>query len=263
MDLSEAAVRIAEGRLFHSYVITGASPAAREEAARDIARAAVCSGGPPYPCNVCRDCRKALENVHPDITFIRREVDARELTVDAARRLRAAALTLPNEAARGVFVVCDADRLNPQAQNALLKVLEEPPAHAVFLLLAGDMASLLPTVRSRCETVRLRPEPEAPDGDDAAWAAALLSALSAGDNGAVCDALLPMEKLGREDLTRRLAALRSASVRDAAAGMGLSRDALLPLWDAISTAESFLEVNVSAGHVTGLLMARLAQMNSK
>ena len=116
------------------------------------AAALLCSGENP-PCGICRNCRKVQAGVHPDLTLIQPEKGI--IKVDTARELRTQAYVLPNEAEMRVFVVLDADCMNESAQNALLKVLEEPPSYAAFLLTAEVGERLRATVRSRCAHVRL------------------------------------------------------------------------------------------------------------
>lgn len=256
MDIEALAGRISGGRLFHSYIVTGADAEARERAGRLIARAAVCSGTGSIPCGRCRDCRKALQGVHPDITDVRRERDAREIGVDAMRSVRARASVLPNEAERSVYIIHEADLMNVQAQNAMLKIFEEPPAHAVFVLLAENPQRLLPTVESRCETVTLTPDRRETDGDETA--SALVSAFARGDNSALLRAVIPMEAMSRTQLPEFLDALRREAVGLAAQG-GQGADMSLKLSDTLDRAERLLNVNVSAGHVAGLILAELVK----
>ncbi len=178
---------IESGRLPHACLISAAS---REEAlreARRLAAAAVCSGAGDKPCGTCRDCRKALSGVHPDIITVARPVDDKgkqkaQITVDQIRALSADAIVLPNEAERKVYILDEAETMNPAAQNAALKLLEEPPAGAVFLLCTVNPQLLLPTVRSRCAQLHIGAS-AADTADDAVktLAAGYLKALGAGD----------------------------------------------------------------------------------
>lgn len=144
-----------------------ASPSG-EEALRyalQLAAGAVCTGNGPRPCGSCAACRKAAAGSHPDIRVIGRPVDSkgnpkREIAVDQIRELVTDAYILPNEAERRVFIIQDADTMNVNAQNAALKLLEEPPNDALFLLCVTNPAKLLPTIRSRCALRSLRTEAE-------------------------------------------------------------------------------------------------------
>lgn len=143
--------------LSHAYLITGGSGASREELAQRLTAAYLCEGE-GVPCGLCRHCRKAAGNIHPDVSRITLPADKREITADQARTLRSDAYIRPNEGKRKVYIIDPADAMNPVAQNALLKVLEEGPAYAAFLLLAEQPGRMLETIRSRCETLSLPPE---------------------------------------------------------------------------------------------------------
>ena len=257
MDLTALANRISGGRLFHSYIVTGGDGPARERAGRLIARAVVCSGGGKVPCGACRDCVKAEKDIHPDIVTVERADKAKELTVDVMRSVRAQAGVVPNETARSVTIIREADTMNLPAQNAMLKVLEEPPSHAVFVLLAENPERFLPTVRSRCETVNLSPAEEAGGGSPEA-AEAILRAYREGNDRALMEAVLPLEKAGRTELPEITGALRRLAVRDAANGR-LTGEKLERLTETLDRAEKLMGVNVNAGHVAGLLLAALIQ----
>ena len=146
----EAAV----GRLSHAYIIEGPVKETVHALADHLARAYVCSSG-DRPCGVCSNCRKAAGNVHPDIIRISLAEDKREIVVGQIRQLRTEAYIRPNEADRKVFIIEDAQAMNENAQNALLKVLEDGPSYLSFLLLAENAQQLLTTIRSRCETLSL------------------------------------------------------------------------------------------------------------
>ena len=155
-------------RLSHAYILSSSRQEDCLALAGQIAAAAVCQRETDAPCGQCRACRKARSGNHPDIIHVRRLSDSkgqprRELLVEQIRQMAADAYVLPNEAARKVYIVEDADKMNPAAQNAALKTLEEPPAGVIFLLCAENPGLLLPTVRSRC--VELRSNGEA-DGED-------------------------------------------------------------------------------------------------
>jgi len=157
-------------KLSHAYIIASPSDKLREELALELAAKALCSGKGVKPCGVCRDCRKVYGGVHPDLTVIRRLYDdngkqKREILIDQIREMGADAYVIPNEADGKVYIIEDADTMNERAQNAALKIFEEPPANVHFLLCAENPAKLLVTVRSRCVELRRNAEDE-PVGDD-------------------------------------------------------------------------------------------------
>ena len=141
--------------LSHAYIRAGPAGSGKRTLAGLLSAAMVCSGGGEIPCGSCPSCKKALAGIHPDVITI--EPQGKELTVAQIRDLRADAYVRPNEARRKVYRIYQAQAMNASAQNALLKLLEEGPAYAAFLLLADNAATLLPTIRSRCQTLTLSP----------------------------------------------------------------------------------------------------------
>ena len=178
--------------LSHAYLITGGGGDSRAAFAGRLAAAYLCEGDTP-PCGRCRACRKVGKGSHPDLSRTAPPPDKAEITVEQIRSLRADAYVRPNEGRRKVYVIDPADAMNPAAQNALLKVLEEGPAYAAFLLLAGEPGKLLDTVRSRCEPLRLPPEEAPPDPALADKAAALAQVLLTGGELAAAQALVALE----------------------------------------------------------------------
>ena len=136
-----------EGTFVHAYLLSGASGMGKRTLARLMARAALCrdTDHAAHPCGTCAACQKTTP---PDLTEL--GGDGATLSVDAIRRLREDAFLLPNESAYRVMILAEAQTMTPQAQNALLKILEEPPSYGVFILLSDNPEKLLPTVRSRC-----------------------------------------------------------------------------------------------------------------
>ncbi len=148
-------------RLPHALILSGPAGSGKRTLAALLAQAFVCAGEGERPCGRCRDCRLVREGTHPDVVpierFLTTEERERPLKVDAVRALRADAYIRPNQAARKVYLIARADTMNPSAQNALLKVLEDGPDYAAFLLLAENPLALLETIRSRCVRYALSP----------------------------------------------------------------------------------------------------------
>ncbi len=130
-------------RLPHALIIEGAEGSGRLTLAKLIARAAACTGDNP-PCGRCSSC---LAGQSPDVSVVLPDKSA--ITVDQIRSVREDAYILPNQSAKRVFIIPDAQLMNAQAQNALLKVLEEPPKSAMFILTCNYTRQLLGTVVSR------------------------------------------------------------------------------------------------------------------
>lgn len=138
-------------RLPHALLIEGPAGSGKRMLAHLFAKAAVCTAG-EKPCGVCAQCLKA-ETGHPDIMLLQGDGSAKSLSVATIRELREQAAVVPNEAAHKVAIIADADCMNAQAQNALLKILEEPPSYMLFVLTAKSRTAFLPTVQSRCVCV--------------------------------------------------------------------------------------------------------------
>lgn len=151
---AQLAAQIDAGHYPHALLIEGPLGSGRRTLARLIARAALCRDTDPSarPCGTCAACLKATP---PDLTEV--GGDGTSLSVDTIRRLREDAFLLPNESAYRVMILAEAQTMTPQAQNALLKILEEPPAHLLFILTCDARTSLLETIRSRCVCLTLAP----------------------------------------------------------------------------------------------------------
>lgn len=139
----------------HAILLEGVRGSGRRTLARHLAMAAVCAGDGPKPCGVCSACRKAASGKHPDILELGGDGAARSFHIDLIRTVRENAYVLPNEAPRRVFILTETQNMTDRAQNALLKVLEEPPAQAMFLLTCESRAQLLSTIQSRVVSLAL------------------------------------------------------------------------------------------------------------
>ena len=144
------------GTLPHAILIEGAPGTGKRTLADIISRAAVCTADHEKPCETCPDCLKALHGNHPDI-FTADGNNSGELSVDAIRRIRTDAYIKPNEAAKKAYILNGCDKMLTQAQNAFLKILEEPPANVIFIMTVTSANMLLPTVRSRARLYSLYP----------------------------------------------------------------------------------------------------------
>lgn len=151
----------AQGRLYPSVILHGASRETRIAAAYEIARALLCEAEGERPCGLCRHCRRISpddETFHPDLHTLGRDLKT-STSVAAARELVSAVQLAPFEARGQVFVLLEAEALSAEAADSLLKVLEEPPSRAPrnFLLLAPSPRELLATLRSRSWAIYLGP----------------------------------------------------------------------------------------------------------
>ena len=160
---------IATGRVRHAFLIAGPPGIGKRTLAMAFAQALTCLA-PPEPgvaCGVCRSCAKISRGVHPDVQRIdlagqaaTAEKTNRQntaLTIETIREVTSLASLRPMESDWRVTMIDDAETLQGVAQEALLKTLEEPPGYLVLMLLSDDVNALLPTIRSRCQVVELRP----------------------------------------------------------------------------------------------------------
>lgn len=144
---------IEDNQIAHAYLFEGAEGLGKKAIALNLATALVCSGN-DKPCGKCNSCLKASTGNHPEIKVIEEEGT---IKVDEIRQLIKDIQLKPYEGIRKVYIICDADKINIQGQNALLKTLEEPPHYATIILLATRSSRLLPTIVSRCQTIKLSP----------------------------------------------------------------------------------------------------------
>lgn len=150
-------VSIRKGMSHHAYIFEGERGAGSFEAAKLFAASLICEKSEITPCGSCNSCILAKAGNHPDIHIISPLKDKKNILVDQIRELLKDAYKKPFENGKKVYIVAYGDEMNEQAQNAFLKLLEEPPEYAVFVILAENTESLLLTVRSRCETIKFPP----------------------------------------------------------------------------------------------------------
>lgn len=150
------AAYISGGRLPHAILIEGSSGSGRSTFARQIAQGALCSGEINLrPCGVCRDCTKVHSSIHPDFITYEGSGGSRSFHIDTVRELRSQAFVKPNEAEAKILLLEDVQNMTVQAQNALLKIIEQPPNGVYFILTCENRAALLVTVLSRVTVIEL------------------------------------------------------------------------------------------------------------
>ena len=149
---------ISRGRISHFYLISGPAGSGKRTLAKLLAAAILCNAA-EKPCGSCPACRKVFGGGHPDYITID-DPEKKTVPVDLIRDARADMYIRPNEADRKIYLFPRAQDMGIPGQNALLKVLEEPPAYGVFILLTDNPQKLLPTVRSRCTELALSALPE-------------------------------------------------------------------------------------------------------
>lgn len=149
---------INRGRISHFYLISGPEGSGKRTLAKLLAAAILCKGS-QRPCGSCAACRKVFSGGHPDFITID-DPEKKTVSVDLIRQARSDIYIQPNEAEHKIYLFPRAQDMGIPGQNALLKVLEEPPAYGVFILLTDNPQKLLPTVRSRCTELALSALPD-------------------------------------------------------------------------------------------------------
>lgn len=241
----------------HAYIIASQDIAIREETAQRLARTMVCDEGRNEPCGICTQCRKSIAGVHPDIIFIDRLKDdkgkpRREIYVDQIRDMNADVWVRPQQSEKKVYIIYEANLLNQAAQNAALKILEEPPAYAVFILCVKSVEELLPTVQSRCVLIREETTAHIVENDEAQE---LVGVAISGDWAALCKYCWKCETLDGDKSAELIKSCRSylSEVICRGDSSGVSRSKAVGLLGVFDMAAEYLRMNVGAKHVWGYI----------
>ena len=272
---------INRGRISHFYLISGPAGSGKRTLARLLAAAILCRSQ-EKPCGTCPACRKVLGAGHPDFITID-DPEKKTVPVDLVRQARSDMYVRPNESDHKIYLFPRGQDMAEPSQNALLKILEEPPSYGVFLLLTENPEKLLPTVRSRCTQLSLTALPEAllrqvlqqkflqADSDTIqsaitrsggflgqalalmeegsqlpAQTAAFLSAYASRDSVGLLQVLIPMERMSRDQLIPLLSQWREflEGALVYRTGMGAT-----PMAKEISSARSGQELLLAIRHL--------------
>lgn len=148
---------LSTGKISHAYIINGEKSSGKEFIAKIFAMALQCEREGIEPCNECRSCKQTLSKNQPDIIYVSHEKPNTISVDDIRAQVNNDVAIKPYSSKYKVYIINEAEKMTPQAQNAILKTLEEPPAYAVIMLLVSNMNSLLPTILSRCVTLNMKP----------------------------------------------------------------------------------------------------------
>lgn len=303
-----ARLSAAQKGLSHCYLLVGPQGSGKKTLAKILSAAYQCTGSGDKPCGQCSHCKKIFGGGHADVITV--DSDKATVPVRVIRDMQADAYTRPNEGQRKVYLIPRAQDMQAPAQNALLKLLEEPPSYCAFILMTDNPEKILTTVRSRAVELSLFPLSDKdlrnallqlkPQADREIMASAaersggylgtalslmeqevspnreplrkFLKAFATGHEANILVALVPLEKLSRQELLNLLQQLHLIFTRalghQSGAGSLFSREAeylsgkctpqqLYSGDAAIQTAISMLQANGSSGHCVGMLMAEL------
>ena len=144
-------------KVSHAYIINGEKSSGKEFIAKVFAMALQCERGGDDPCQECHSCKQALSGNQPDIIRVTHEKPNSIGVDDIRAQVNNDVAIKPYSSPYKVYIINDAEKMTAQAQNAILKTLEEPPEYAVILLLTTNLNSLLPTILSRCVVLNMKP----------------------------------------------------------------------------------------------------------
>ena len=144
------------GKVSHAYILNGPDLSGKMMIAEAFARALLCEKQDPDGCGECRSCRQSDDRNNPDIIYVKHDKPNTISVDDIRTQLNNDIVIKPYSNQYKIYIVDEAEKMNQQAQNALLKTIEEPPAYAVIMLLTTNADSFLQTIRSRCITLNLK-----------------------------------------------------------------------------------------------------------
>lgn len=148
---------LSTGKISHAYIINGEKSSGKEFIAKVFAMALQCEKGEAEPCQECHSCRQALSGNQPDIIKVTHEKPNTISVGDIRIQVNGDIAVKPYSSPYKIYIINEAEKMSVEAQNAILKTLEEPPAYAVIMLLTDNVDSLLPTILSRCVVLNMKP----------------------------------------------------------------------------------------------------------
>lgn len=230
-------------RFPHAAILEGSSPEGRMNLAKKIAAALVCTGS-EVPCGACPNCRKASADSHADILIYSVEDKPKAFKVDIVREIRNKAYIVPNEAERKVFILENSHTMGVEGQNAILKILEEPPSYVNFILLCSSKSGFLPTVLSRSTVYNL------------------------GESSAAEDESLPREKINEAATGVAVSLISHSDYETVKAAAVFEKDAkllreALPVIQEIFASALRIKYNAEENNEFGSVSAELSQRLSR
>lgn len=151
---------ITSGKVSHAYILNGEKGSGKKTVAKMFAKALECESDGDRPCGKCHSCRQVASHNHPDIIEVTHD-KPNSISVDDIREQVVEDVSVrPYSSQYKVYIINDGEKMTVQAQNALLKTIEEPPEYAVIVILTTNTAALLPTILSRCIVLNTKPVPD-------------------------------------------------------------------------------------------------------
>lgn len=148
---------IKTGKVSHAYILTGEAGMGRKSLADAFALTLFCEAGKAEPCMECHACRQVLSKNHPDLIYVTHDKPGSIGIDDIREQINDTIMVKPYSSLYKIYVVDESEKMTVQAQNALLKTIEEPPSYAIILLLTTNQEAFLPTILSRCVELKLKP----------------------------------------------------------------------------------------------------------
>ena len=148
---------ISMNKVSHAYIINGERSSGKEFVAKIFAMTLQCEKQGTEPCGECHSCKQAMSQNHPDIIFVSHEKPNTIGVEDICNQINNDIVIKPYSGPRKIYIMNEGEKMTVQAQNALLKTLEEPPEYAVILILTANVDAFLPTILSRCVVLNMKP----------------------------------------------------------------------------------------------------------
>lgn len=189
-----------------TLLIEGGTAEERRMLAQTVAKAIVCHSAEQAPCGVCNACQKCVSGNHPDVALFAPEKKNASIKVEVCRQIRQDAFVVPNDGDCKVYILEDSQNMNDSSENALLKILEEPPRGVYFILTCTSRAAMLPTVLSRAAVVSLVGELSSFSEETVQTATAVAEALCTGEEWALLCATAALSK-DRDEIRNVLSCL--------------------------------------------------------
>ena len=144
-------------KISHAYILTGEAGMGRKSIANAFAMTLLCEKGGSEPCMICHSCKQVMSGNHPDLIYVTHEKPGSIGVDDVREQINDTIMIRPYSSYYKIYIVDEAEKMTVQAQNALLKTIEEPPSYAVIILITTNQEAFLPTILSRCVQMKLKP----------------------------------------------------------------------------------------------------------